>query len=245
MFRAVIFDFFGTLTRAVARGPAHERIARRLGCAPEAFAAELNATFVARSVGALGDPAMALAHVAARLGVHPSARRLRGVLADRVAAVAADTALRPGVVHVLGQLRRMGMSIALLSDCGPELPEFLSNLSVAPLLDATVLSIETGLHKPDPQMYFEACRRLDVAPAQCLYVGDGGSHELTGAVAVGMTAVRLAAPDLGDHLVFGRDTEFTGPSIESLYEVPALAQSLRTRSSRRVAARVAARLQAA
>jgi putative hydrolase of the HAD superfamily len=46
-----------------------------------------------------------------------------------------------------------------------------------------------------------------------------------------MTAVRLAAPDLADHLVFGRDIEFAGPAVSTLTElldfigtrVPALA----------------------
>jgi len=55
-----------------------------------------------------------------------------------------------------------------------------------------------------------------VAPEDCLYVGDGGSHELTGAAAVGMTPVRLAAPDLTDHLVFNADADFSGPSVSSL-----------------------------
>jgi putative hydrolase of the HAD superfamily len=34
-----------------------------------------------------------------------------------------------------------------------------------------------------------------------------------------MTAIRLAAPDLADHLVFDADRDFTGPSIGSLTEV--------------------------
>ena len=68
-------------------------------------------------------------------------------------------------------------------------------------------------------MYWDACRRLGVDPAECLYVGDGGSQELTGAAAVGMTAVRLAAPDLGGHLVFGADIGWAGASVESLEEI--------------------------
>lgn len=219
MFRAVIFDFFGTLTEAVARGPAHQRIARRLGCDPDDFAAALNDTFMARSVGALGDPISALADVAGRLGSFPSDRRLRQVAGQRIAAVAADTRLRPAAVPVLRRLRRLGVSIGLVSDCGPELPEFLPELPIAPLLDAVVLSIDLQRHKPDPRMYWDACRRLRVDPAECLYVGDGGSQELTGAAAAGMTAVRLAAPDLGGHLVFGADTGWAGASVESLEEI--------------------------
>src|SRR5690606_22672577 len=35
--RAVVFDFFGTLTRAVRRGPGHLETARILGCDPAAM----------------------------------------------------------------------------------------------------------------------------------------------------------------------------------------------------------------
>ena len=50
-------------------------------------------------------------------------------------------------------------------------------------------------------------------------MGDGGSRELTGAAAVGMTPVRLNAPDLADHLVFNRDDDFAGLSVPSLSAV--------------------------
>jgi putative hydrolase of the HAD superfamily len=92
-------------------------------------------------------------------------------------------------------------------------------MPIAPLLDATVFSVEVGRCKPDPLIYLEACRRLRVAPQECLYVGDGGSRELTGAAAVGMTAVRLAAPDLADHLVFNADADFCGPSVSALTQI--------------------------
>jgi len=44
-------------------------------------------------------------------------------------------------------------------------------------------------------MYRLACTGLAVTPAECLYVGDGGSGELTGAAAVGMRPVLLADDD--------------------------------------------------
>jgi putative hydrolase of the HAD superfamily len=221
-YRAVLFDFFGTLTTAVRRGPAHDAIARRLGCRPAAYTSVLDETFFARCVGALGDPATTLATVAARAGGRPSREDVRAALRERVDAVAADTTLRPEAVPVLRALRRMGLRTAVVSDCGPELPELLVRLPVAVLLDASVFSIELGRHKPDAMMYLTACVRVGVHPADCLYVGDGDSHELSGAVAAGLDAVRLAAPDLGGHLAFGADHGWTGPSVASLAELPQL-----------------------
>jgi putative hydrolase of the HAD superfamily len=117
---------------------------------------------------------------------------------------------------VLRTIKALGLRTALISDCTHELPAFLPSMPIAPLLDVNVFSVEVGRCKPDPLIYLEACWRLRVAPEDCLYIGDGGSQELTGAAAVGMTAVRLAAPDLRDHLVFNADEDFSGPSVPSL-----------------------------
>jgi putative hydrolase of the HAD superfamily len=52
------------------------------------------------------------------------------------------------------------------------------------------------LRKPEPAIYLYACERLKVEPAGCLYCGDGSYRELTGASAVGMTAVEIRDPDV-------------------------------------------------
>jgi putative hydrolase of the HAD superfamily len=214
--RAVLFDFFGTLTTAVHRGPAHANIARWLGCDPAVFAAELDRSFRVRARGGFGPQADALRRVTRRAGGGPSERRIAVALSARSAAVRADTRLRPEAVPVLAALRDGGLLTAVVSDCGPELPLFLSTLPVAPLLSTCVYSVEVGVCKPHPRIYLTACARLGVEPVECLYVGDGGSRELSGARAVGMTAVRLTAPDLGRHLQFDADTGWTGWAAPSL-----------------------------
>jgi putative hydrolase of the HAD superfamily len=217
--RAVLFDFFGTLTGAVTRGPWHAAIARRLGCDPVAFADALDRSFKARSRGVFGTAEATLRWVCDQLGADPSTDRLHQALRARTVAVWADTQLRPDAVSTLAALRARGIRTAVVSDCGFELPAFLPALPVAPLLDARVYSVEVGECKPHPAMYLTACQRLGVPPDECLYVGDGGSRELTGAVAVGMPAARLAASDLTGHLVFSPDREFAGPSVGSLSDV--------------------------
>ncbi|HYN93670.1 MAG TPA: HAD family hydrolase [Pilimelia sp.] len=221
-YRAVLFDFFGTLTRAVRRGPQHDHIARALGCDPARMVAVLDRSFHDRCRGLLGDAAAALRWVCAQADGRPSPEALRMALVARVAAVQADTRLRPEAVPTLRELRRRGLRTAVVSDCGYELPQFLPRLPVAPLLDARVYSVAVRRRKPHPTMYLTACAALGVAPEECLYVGDGGSRELTGAAAVGMTAVRLAAEDLADHLVFDPDHAWAGPAIGTLGDVLAV-----------------------
>jgi putative hydrolase of the HAD superfamily len=216
--RAVLFDFFGTLTHAVRRGPAHAHIARWLGCEPAAFVSALDHSFPTRARGGYGSPTEALRRVAGTAGARPNRDQVAAALAARYAAVRADTRLRSDAVPVLRALRARGIRTAVISDCTHELPQFLPTLPIADLLDTVVYSIDVGACKPEPAMYLTACRRLSVSPEECLYVGDGGSQELTGARALGMTATRLVAPDLSGHLRFNGEIGWTGPSARSLTE---------------------------
>jgi len=218
-FQAVVFDFFGTLTRSVRRGPQHADIARALGCDPDTVLSVLDRTFQVRARGHLGSAEATLRWVTEQAGGRPRTAQLKAAVPARVNALRADTRLRADAESVLQAIKQRGLRTALISDCTHELPAFLPNLPIAPLLDVNVFSVEVGRCKPDPLIYLEACWRLRVAPEDCLYIGDGGSRELTGAAAAGMTAVRLTAPDLADHLVFDADDDFTGPGVPSLTAV--------------------------
>lgn len=217
--RAIVFDYFGTLTQAVRQGPAHAHMARRLGCEPDQWLDLMARTFYMRASGRLGEPVDVLYGLATVLGARPSRQTVRSVRVERVAAVGADGPLRPDAIAVLAGLRRRGLRTAVVSDCWYELPELLPGLPVFPLLDARIYSVRIGRCKPHPAMFLAACDRLGLAPADCLYVGDGGSEELSGAAAVGMSAIRLAAPDLAGHLTFRPDAAFRGPSVASLSDL--------------------------
>ena len=218
-YRAVVFDFFGTLTRSVKRGPQHADIARRLGCDPEVVRGVLDRTFHSRARGTFGSAEATLRWVTEQAGGHPLVSQLRAAVPARVDALRADTRLRADAVSALTAVKARGLGTALISDCTHELPAFLPSLPVARLLDAQVFSVELGVCKPEPEIYLAACDRLGVAARECVYLGDGGSHELSGAEAVGMTAVRLNAPDLADHLVFDEDTAFHGPTVTTLTDI--------------------------
>jgi putative hydrolase of the HAD superfamily len=223
VYDGVLFDFFGTLTTAVQRGREHVRIAQSLGCDPADWFRVLDRTFYDRAVGANGTPYKVLDDLARMAGGRPNKWSVRCALADRIHAIRADAPLRPDAVSTLTRLRRAGVRTAVVSDCWYELPVFLQWLPVADLLDAKIYSYAIGRSKPHPDIYLAACDRLGVAPERCLFVGDGGSQELTGAERVGITAIRLRAPDLVGHLVYNADAAWTGPAITSLSEVVALA----------------------
>ena len=56
------------------------------------------------------------------------------------------------------------------------------------LFDATVISGDVGLHKPQPEIYLLTCKRLGVPPDRSVFVDDLREN-VAGAEAVGMTAI--------------------------------------------------------
>lgn len=108
----------------------------------------------------------------------------------------------PDVRGTLSALRERGLRLAVVSNWDPRLPELLDRLGLAPSFDALVYSSEVGVEKPDPRIFEEALRRLEVAAGMALHVGDGRLEDVEGAQAVGMRALHLTrgrgAGDLRD-----------------------------------------------
>jgi putative hydrolase of the HAD superfamily len=222
--RAVVFDYFGTLTPtvlAMITGEEQAALGHALGVDPDQLEAAWRATFVERSTGRTGDLRATLRTLAERLGGSPGEAGLAEAVRIRALAYRRSARPRPDAVDVLGALRTRGLRLAVVSDCSDELVSIWPELPVAPAVDATVFSAVVGTRKPDPVMYRLACERLDVAPEECVYVGDGGSGELTGAAAQGMRAVLLADEDWSAGHRYDAD-DWHGESVQSLADVTAL-----------------------
>jgi epoxide hydrolase-like predicted phosphatase len=62
------------------------------------------------------------------------------------------------------------------------------------LFDAVVISGEVGMRKPEPAIYRYAADKLQVDPAECVFVDDLGPN-VKGAVAVGMVGVKFVSAE--------------------------------------------------
>ena len=228
--KAVVFDFYGTLSvsaTAATRRTGISRVASGLGVPEDLLYDAITSTFTERATGALGTLEQTMQWLAERCGATPTDEQLQAACALRrsIEAVYA-TALRPDAVPTLRALRERDIKIGVLSDCTHELPEIWPSLPIAGLVDFALFSVEAGLRKPHPDLYARVARSLDVLPRECLYVGDGGSSELTGALRAGMTPIHLRAPDSADALVYDAETSWRGPCISALsYVVDVLADA--------------------
>ena len=222
----VVFDFYGTLVAnpaaAVHRAGA-DRVAAALGLSGEAYYRVLLDTFTERATGVCGGLEDTMRWVAARCEHEPTSAQLAAACAvRRTNEEAYVRALRPDAETTLSSLRSAGIRIGLISDCTHELREVWPTLPIAPYVDAAIFSVEIGVRKPDQRLYSAATEALGVSAAECIYVGDGGSGELTGAAIAGMRAYQLVAPDSAHGVVYDADT-WTGPTINALSDVLVLA----------------------
>lgn len=178
--KALLVDFGGVLTTSI--WPAFAEFCEAEGLAPETvrelFRGDAEALALLRGLetGALGEPEFEQ-RFGALLGVTARA----GLISRMFAGLDPEEAM----VGAVRAARAAGIPTGLISNSWG-----LGIYERAPteLFDATVISGEVGLHKPQPEIYLLACERLDVEPAAAVFVDDLREN-CEGAEAIGMTAL--------------------------------------------------------
>src|SRR5215475_6016286 len=192
--RAVLLDLYNTLVSSghnQRRDEVNLAMGSDLGVdPPERFAAMFRQTYPQRFLGATGDLEATVRAVALMAGVTPTPAQVR-LAAARRRALARDLLWpSPATLEALDALRAAGWRLGLVSNCSAETPELWKRTPFASRFDALGFSCELGVAKPDPAIYLSVCSFLSVPPTECVYVGDGADHELSGAANLGMSVVR-------------------------------------------------------
>jgi FMN phosphatase YigB (HAD superfamily) len=106
--------------------------------------------------------------------------------AHRVAlSAAADVPAHYGAL-LRGLQGRYRLAVVSNFDYTPTALAMLSGAGVVDLFDTIVVSDEIGWRKPRPEIFEEALRRLGVAAADALFVGDRADIDVIGAQRMGM-----------------------------------------------------------
>lgn len=190
-YRAVAFDLYETLMTEWGH-PKYTKAAMcaDLGISRETFDLHYEGLEEARYVGEISF-ADSLRRVLREAGVAVSPARVSALERKRIETKSACfDHVRPDVYELLEALKARGLRLAIVSNCSADEVVGLGQSRLYPYFGAVVLSYEVGLRKPERGIYELAANRLGVSPGECLFVGDGGSRELQGARAAGMTAVQ-------------------------------------------------------
>ena len=196
-YEAVVFDLFGTLVKTWSTRQCNKvlyQIAEICGAPQESFQTLWVQGFDMFNSREYAVQERQAASVCQQLGISVTEAQVKYAAELWSAFALASMTPRLEALETLKTLKSRGLKIGLISDCSTEVPTVWKDTPFAPLIDAPIFSCVAGVKKPDLRIYRMALERLGVEPESCLYVGDGGSQELTGALNAGMYPVAYLIP---------------------------------------------------
>ena len=118
------------------------------------------------------------------------------------------------VIRLLPKLMESGYKMAVISNREKPFQKEVAALGLAPFFAFALAGGEVNAWKPEPDIFFHACRRLEVTPPESVYVGDNYFADVVGSRSAGLQPV-LYDPR-------GIFPEAGCPVIKSFNELPAL-----------------------
>lgn len=187
----MIFDLFETLiTESDTRPAGASSLGARLNLDPDGFRVQFRRR---RASIVLGQMSFvdATAESAAALGATIDPSQLKELRTERLRIKAVPLmSVEAKILAMLDDLVCRGKRLVVISNCFAEDVAAWTASPLARRFHATVFSHQVGLAKPEPAIYLEACRRIDVQPHASVFIGDGESNELAGATEAGVRALQ-------------------------------------------------------
>lgn len=220
-YESIIFDLFGTLVNNPTRQEYQKllsQMASILSIPSENFSRLWMETSIKRAIGIFKTIEENINYICNELLVNSNEDQINKILELRRSLIRKDLTPKSDAIGTLSKLKKMGYKIGLISNCSADIPILWKYTQFAKFIDVVILSCSVGLKKPDPKIYRLACEKLDVKPQNCLYIGDGDSHELAGATQVGMEAILIRDSSQEDPYYIDME-EWNGQKISTLKEV--------------------------
>ncbi len=121
--------------------------------------------------------------------------------------------LQPDARQVIIELDKRGYQLGIISNVitSKEIPEWLEADGLSRYFKSVVLSSLFRHRKPDPEIYWEAARRIGIPPEKCAYVGDNPARDVVGTRKAGFGMVII--------LMDCKELEKESPSGENIPDV--------------------------
>ena len=227
MYKAVLFDLFGTLIESPSMTAYRQMVAEIalvLGQTPETFQTPWMSINDGRLDGSFGSSEGDILAAAELVGANVSDSQMAQCMELRRSITRKFLTPKTGVIAMLEELNAMGCDIGLVTDCVYDVPAVWLDTEFALYFAASHYSCVTHIRKPDARAYQVVIDELDVSADETLFVGDGGSDELNGAVRVGIDAVQIDDLITEDEGAVGvlrvGVVDWEGSVIKSMSEVP-------------------------
>jgi putative hydrolase of the HAD superfamily len=181
---AVLLDLYDTVART-HWGGFSERVAAEIGIEKRHLYRAYELTREARAVGTFGDQEGDMTAVVEATGIDPVPELIERLVAMEREFTQTGVELWEDSLPVVAELRARGVKTALVSNCSHSTRPIVDRLGLEDSFDAILLSFEVGAHKPQPEIYRAALRRLGVDPERSVFVDDQPDY-CDGAAAIGI-----------------------------------------------------------
>jgi putative hydrolase of the HAD superfamily len=151
----------------------------------------------------------------AEADVHPGEYE---VILDELQAGRADRELEAydEVPEVLRALRGRGLRLAVCSNWDWDLEPAVAEAGLDDLVDLLVSSAWAGARKPHPRIFLYALERLALEPGDVLFIGDTWRPDIEGPRALGICAVYLERDGHWPDTTVSAETDFDVPRVRDL-----------------------------
>ena len=143
----------------------------------------------------------------------------------------------PDVKPVIQELVKRGYLLGIIANTitETEIPDWLEEAQLTQYFKAVVLSSILKIKKPNPEIYWEASRRIGIEPSHCVYVGDNPKRDVVGSrkAGFGMVILLLSPEKLAKEPPTGENIpDHIIHSCSELLDIfpPRLSQPTRSRS---------------
>ena len=190
MFTAILFDLYETLITQFEPDwkPPKRSMAARLGISEEDHQRHWSQLFDHWRRGSLGSYRDFLRELCRTAGHAPSESVIAELAMDNSRRKSiAFTKTESAIAAMVQQLGSQGFRLGIVTNAGDMDVESWPCCRLAPFFEVFVPSFQVGILKPDPRIFDRALQELGVSAQEAVFVGDGGSDELSGAKRVGLT----------------------------------------------------------
>ncbi|MDA3899626.1 MAG: HAD-IA family hydrolase [Spirochaetes bacterium] len=187
---ALVFDLFHTLSSIRhTHGPGDDT-AGILGVDPQEWRNALFNRSNARLKGQITDPVKIIRDVSDKINPGIPDEIIRKAAASRYSRFE-KSLINPAfhVIETLKSLRQRGYKIGLVSNADVMEVAAWDKSLFSSCFDFTVFSCHCGYVKPEPSIYKLCIEGLGKTADECIFVGDGGNNEHTGAKKCGMRTI--------------------------------------------------------
>lgn len=123
-------------------------------------------------------------------GINPTAELVRSIMVN-MQQIKFNRVLFDDVLPSLNQLKQKGFILGLISNVDSDINPLLGKLGLTPLLQVVATSLDTGYHKPQPEIFKEAARQAGVKAQESMYIGDQYQIDILGSKGAGMQGILL------------------------------------------------------